>query len=141
MNLALRLAYGATGQLARAAAALVPSGDAKWQRSLTARRDVRRRYAAWARHRDPSRAVLWLPAAAGGGGLQARVGVGGVWRRGRGVGVAGRGGGRGGVSVGGGGGSGRGPFPRFVVMSATGGGRAPGSGCWPGAGPRRAPGR
>jgi 3-deoxy-D-manno-octulosonic-acid transferase len=73
MNLALRLAYGATGQLARAAAALVPSGDAKWQRSLTARRDIRRRYAAWARHRDPSRPLLWLHAPSVGEGLQARV--------------------------------------------------------------------
>jgi 3-deoxy-D-manno-octulosonic-acid transferase len=73
MNAALRLAYGAVGHLARTAAALAPSGGAKWRRSLAARRGIRERYAAWSRNRDPSRPLLWLHAPSVGEGLQARV--------------------------------------------------------------------
>lgn len=73
MNLALRLAYGATGQLARAAAAIVPAGSSKIRRSLSARRGIRARYNAWSRHRDPERPLLWLHAPSVGEGLQARV--------------------------------------------------------------------
>ena len=73
MNPALRLAYGAVGQLARSAAALTPRGESKWRRSLVARRGIRRRYAAWGRHRDLSRPLLWLHAPSVGEGLQARV--------------------------------------------------------------------
>jgi len=73
MNPALRLAYGAVGQLARSAAALTPTGESKWRRSLAARRGIRRRYARWSRHRDPSRPLLWLHAPSVGEGLQARV--------------------------------------------------------------------
>jgi 3-deoxy-D-manno-octulosonic-acid transferase len=70
---ALRLAYGALGQLARSAAVLTPKGEAKWQRSLAARRGIRDRYAAWSRHRDPDRPLLWMHAPSVGEGLQARV--------------------------------------------------------------------
>ena len=73
MNPALRLAYGAAGQLARSAAALTPDGEAKWRRSLAARRGIRRRYRAWSRHRDTTRPLLWLHAPSVGEGLQARV--------------------------------------------------------------------
>jgi 3-deoxy-D-manno-octulosonic-acid transferase len=73
MNPALRLAYGAVGQLARSAAALAPLGHSKWQRSLAARRGIRSRYAAWGRQRDRSRPLLWLHAPSVGEGLQARV--------------------------------------------------------------------
>jgi 3-deoxy-D-manno-octulosonic-acid transferase len=73
MNAALRLAYGAVGQLARSAAALTPAGESKWRRSLAARRGIRARYASWRRHRDPSRPLLWLHAPSVGEGLQARV--------------------------------------------------------------------
>lgn len=73
MNPALRLAYGAVGQLARSAAALTPGGDSKWQRSLSARRGIRRRYASWSRQRDPERPLLWMHAPSVGEGLQARV--------------------------------------------------------------------
>jgi 3-deoxy-D-manno-octulosonic-acid transferase len=73
MNLVLRLAYGAVGQLARSAAALTPAGESKWQRSFVARRGIRARYAAWARHRDRGRPLLWLHAPSVGEGLQARV--------------------------------------------------------------------
>jgi 3-deoxy-D-manno-octulosonic-acid transferase len=73
MNPALRLAYGAVGQLARSAAALTPHGEAKWRRSLAARRGIRARYRAWSRHRDVTRPLLWLHAPSVGEGLQARV--------------------------------------------------------------------
>ena len=73
MNPALRLAYGAVGQLARSAAALTPNGDAKWRKSLAARRGIRNRYRTWSRHRDVTRPLLWLHAPSVGEGLQARV--------------------------------------------------------------------
>jgi 3-deoxy-D-manno-octulosonic-acid transferase len=81
MNRALRLAYGAAGQVARAAAVLAPDGDSKWLRSLAARRGIRQRYAAWARQRDPGRPLLWLHAPSVGEGLQARVVIGLVRQR------------------------------------------------------------
>lgn len=73
MNPALRLVYGAVGQLARSAAALAPAGRSKLSRSLAARRGIRQRFAAWSRHRDPTRPLLWLHAPSVGEGLQARV--------------------------------------------------------------------
>ena len=73
MNPALRLAYGAVGQLARSAAVLTPDGEAKWRRSLAARRGIRNRYRTWSRHRDTRRPLLWLHAPSVGEGLQARV--------------------------------------------------------------------
>ena len=81
MNAALDLVYGAVGQLARSAAALTPSGDSKWRRSLTARRGIRKRYAWWARHRDLARPLLWMHAPSVGEGLQARVVIDLVRRR------------------------------------------------------------
>lgn len=73
MRTPLLLAYGAIGQLARSAAALAPRGEAKWQRSLAARRGIRSRFKAWARHRDRDRRLLWMHAPSVGEGLQARV--------------------------------------------------------------------
>jgi 3-deoxy-D-manno-octulosonic-acid transferase len=73
MNPALRLCYGAVGQLARSAAALTPNGEAKWRKSLAARRGIRNRYRAWSRQRDVTRPLLWLHAPSVGEGLQARV--------------------------------------------------------------------
>jgi 3-deoxy-D-manno-octulosonic-acid transferase len=73
LNLVLRLAYGAVGQLARSAAALTPNGGAKWRKALAARRGIRERYRAWSRQRDVSRPLLWLHAPSVGEGLQARV--------------------------------------------------------------------
>lgn len=73
MRTPLLLAYGAIGQLARSAAALAPRGEAKWQRSLVARRGIRSRFGAWARHRDRERRLLWMHAPSVGEGLQARV--------------------------------------------------------------------
>src|SRR5688500_9926090 len=73
MNPALRLVYGAVGQLARSAAAVAPRGTSKWRKSLSARRGIRHRYAAWRKHRDVTRPLLWLHAPSVGEGLQARV--------------------------------------------------------------------
>lgn len=73
MHRAIRLAYGAVGVLARTAAAVVPPGEAKWRRSLAARRGIRARFAAWAPSRDRSRPLLWMHAPSVGEGLQARV--------------------------------------------------------------------
>jgi 3-deoxy-D-manno-octulosonic-acid transferase len=73
VNAVLRLGYDAAGQLARALAAVAPSGDAKFLRALRARRGIRSRYAAWgASGRDRSRALLWMHAPSVGEGLQAR---------------------------------------------------------------------
>ena len=73
MHPALRLGYGAAGQLARAAAALAPPGDGKLSRALRARRGIRERFRRWgAAGRDPSRPLLWLHAPSVGEGLQAR---------------------------------------------------------------------
>ncbi len=73
MNRALQLAYSAAGQLARAVAALTPGGSDKVGRSLSARRGIRERYAAWAPHRDLKRPLLWVHAPSVGEGLQARI--------------------------------------------------------------------
>ncbi|HEY0996559.1 MAG TPA: glycosyltransferase N-terminal domain-containing protein [Gemmatimonadaceae bacterium] len=73
MNGALRFGYGVAVQLARAAAAVTPRGEAKVMRALAARRGIRERYAAWgAAHRDPSHPLLWMHAPSVGEGLQAR---------------------------------------------------------------------
>jgi 3-deoxy-D-manno-octulosonic-acid transferase len=70
---ALGLSYDAAAALARAAAAVAPSGDSKVLRALAARRGIRARYARWARtDRDPRRPLLWLHAPSVGEGLQAR---------------------------------------------------------------------
>jgi 3-deoxy-D-manno-octulosonic-acid transferase len=69
----LELGYDAAGQIARALAAVVPEGDAKWLRALRARRGIRARYAAWASmHRSLPRPLLWMHAPSVGEGLQAR---------------------------------------------------------------------
>ena len=73
MNSLLRVAYGMTGALAEALAAVAPSGDGKLLRSLRARRSAREGLVAWARaHRDPARPLLWMHAPSVGEGLQAR---------------------------------------------------------------------
>ena len=73
MNRALRLGYGAAGQVARALARLAPDDGSKVTRALHARRGIRERYAAWGRAgRDPARPLLWVHAPSVGEGLQAR---------------------------------------------------------------------
>lgn len=66
-------AYAAAAQVARAAAAVAPPGDAKLLRAIAARRGIRQRYTAWgATGRERSRPLLWMHAPSVGEGLQAR---------------------------------------------------------------------
>ncbi len=72
MNRFVRIPYAAAGSLARALAAVTPSGQSKTARALWARRGIGHRYANWgARHRDLSRPLLWVHAPSVGEGLQA----------------------------------------------------------------------
>jgi 3-deoxy-D-manno-octulosonic-acid transferase len=65
--------YEAAGQLARALAEFAPDGTSKVGRSLSARRGIRARYAAWgAASRDPARPLIWIHAPSVGEGLQAK---------------------------------------------------------------------
>ncbi len=73
MNFAVRVAYAAVANLARAAVLLAPSGDGKLTRALRARRGLVQRIRARARAvRDPARPLVWLHAPSVGEGLQAR---------------------------------------------------------------------
>lgn len=73
MRRPLRLAYDAVANLARAATAIAPPGDAKLTRALADRRGLIERYRAWATaHRDPSQPLLWTHAPSVGEGLMAR---------------------------------------------------------------------
>jgi 3-deoxy-D-manno-octulosonic-acid transferase len=69
----LRLVYAATARVASAAAALIPSSDAKLAMTFRARRGVRRRYLSWsAAHRERRKPLLWMHAPSVGEGLMAR---------------------------------------------------------------------
>jgi 3-deoxy-D-manno-octulosonic-acid transferase len=73
VNAPLGAAYELAMQLARAIAAIAPSGAGKLRNSFRARRGIRARYAAWAREsRDDARALAWVHASSVGEGLQAR---------------------------------------------------------------------
>ena len=72
MNSLLRIPYAAAGSLAHALARVVPEGDSKFQRALSARRNILDRYRRWsAGSRDPSRPLVWFHAPSVGEGLQA----------------------------------------------------------------------
>jgi 3-deoxy-D-manno-octulosonic-acid transferase len=72
VNSALRLPYAIAGRIADAFVALVPPGQTKFRRGLSARRGVVERYRRWAAsNRDPSRPLLWFHAPSVGEGLQA----------------------------------------------------------------------
>lgn len=72
MNSALRLPYSIAGRVADAFTAIVPAGDSKFRRGLSARRGIVDRYRSWAAtHRDPSRPLAWFHAPSVGEGLQA----------------------------------------------------------------------
>jgi 3-deoxy-D-manno-octulosonic-acid transferase len=76
MHAALRLGYEGAARLAGMGAALsglTPDTESKIVRALRARRGIRDRFRTWGeRHRDPSRALLWMHAPSVGEGLQAR---------------------------------------------------------------------
>ncbi len=71
MHPLLRLPWAAVGALADTAAALLPTGAAKWQRAVAARRDGAAHWRAQGRHRDPARPLVWFHAPSVGEGLQA----------------------------------------------------------------------
>jgi len=72
MNPIARIPYMAAGALARAVAAVTPTGNSKTARALASRRGIGRRYVEWAaRHRDPAKPLLWVHAPSVGEGLQA----------------------------------------------------------------------
>ena len=73
MRRPLGLAYDAVANLARAATAIAPAGDAKITRALADRRGLIERYRAWsAAHRDATKPLLWMHAPSVGEGLMAR---------------------------------------------------------------------
>ena len=72
MNSLLRGPYALAGAIANGLAHVVPAGESKFRRGLSARRDIVTRYAQWgARGRDPSRPLVWFHAPSVGEGLQA----------------------------------------------------------------------
>ena len=73
MNSALRLPYAIAGRVADAFTAIVPAGETKFRRGLSARRGVLERYRRWAAsNRDQARPLVWFHAPSVGEGLQAQ---------------------------------------------------------------------
>ena len=73
MNSLLRIPYSVVGRLADAFTAVVPAGDSKFRRGLSARRGLVDRYRKWSESaRDPSRPLVWFHAPSVGEGLQAQ---------------------------------------------------------------------
>src|SRR5919204_123706 len=65
--------YAGVVKLVGVVSAVIPPSATKTSIALRARRDIRKRYAAWsAEHRDASRGLLWMHAPSVGEGLQAR---------------------------------------------------------------------
>ena len=72
MNPALRIPYAIAGRIADAFTAIVPAGESKFRRGLSARRGLIERYRHWAStQRDSSRPLVWFHAPSVGEGLQA----------------------------------------------------------------------
>ena len=72
MNPALRIPYAIAGRIADAFIAIVPAGESKFRRGLSARRGLIERYRRWAStQRDSSRPLVWFHAPSVGEGLQA----------------------------------------------------------------------
>jgi len=72
VNSLLRIPYAFAGILTEALVRIVPAGDSKFRRGLSARRDVIDRFADWAgRNRNSARPLVWFHAPSVGEGLQA----------------------------------------------------------------------
>lgn len=72
MNSLLRIPYAFAGAIAQGLTYIVPEGESKLQRGLTARRGILRRYRRWsAANRERSRPLVWFHAPSVGEGLQA----------------------------------------------------------------------
>jgi 3-deoxy-D-manno-octulosonic-acid transferase len=73
VNSLLRIPYALAGTLAHAFVRVVPGGDSKFRRGLSARRGIVERYERWSStSRDPARPLLWVHAPSVGEGLQAQ---------------------------------------------------------------------
>lgn len=72
MNSLLRVPYALAGVLAQGLTYVIPEGESKLQRSLSARRGILKRYRRWSlAERDLSRPLVWFHAPSVGEGLQA----------------------------------------------------------------------
>ena len=72
MNSLLRIPYALAGAASHALVAVVPAGDSKFRRGLSARRGIVERYTRWAAaSRDLARPLVWFHAPSVGEGLQA----------------------------------------------------------------------
>ena len=72
MNSLLRIPYAFAGIVTEALVRVVPAGDSKFRRGLSARRDVVNRFADWAaKNRHSARPLVWFHAPSVGEGLQA----------------------------------------------------------------------
>ena len=72
MNSLLRIPYAFAGLVTEALVRVVPAGNSKFRRGLSARRDVVDRFAAWAaKNRDSARPLVWFHAPSVGEALQA----------------------------------------------------------------------
>jgi 3-deoxy-D-manno-octulosonic-acid transferase len=72
VNSLLRIPYALAGLVTEALVRVVPAGDSKFRRGLSARRDVVDRFANWAaKNRDSARPLVWFHAPSVGEGLQA----------------------------------------------------------------------
>jgi 3-deoxy-D-manno-octulosonic-acid transferase len=73
VNSLLRIPYALAGNLAHALARVVPAGESKFRRGLSARRGVVERYERWSStSRDRARPLVWIHAPSVGEGLQAQ---------------------------------------------------------------------
>ncbi|HXL87094.1 MAG TPA: glycosyltransferase N-terminal domain-containing protein [Gemmatimonadaceae bacterium] len=73
MNSLLRIPYAVAGSLAHALARVVPDGESKFRRGLSARRRIVERYQRWSStSRDRGRPLVWFHAPSVGEGLQAQ---------------------------------------------------------------------
>jgi 3-deoxy-D-manno-octulosonic-acid transferase len=72
VNSLLRIPYALAGRLAHALVRVVPDGESKFQRGLSARREIVERYQRWSStSRDSARPLVWVHAPSVGEGLQA----------------------------------------------------------------------
>jgi 3-deoxy-D-manno-octulosonic-acid transferase len=72
VNSLLRIPYTAAGTMANALTRVVPAGQSKFRRGVSARRDIVARYERWAKSsRVSDRPLLWFHAPSVGEGLQA----------------------------------------------------------------------
>jgi 3-deoxy-D-manno-octulosonic-acid transferase len=73
VNSLLRIPYALAGSLAHALVRVVPVGESKFRRGLSARRGIVGRYERWSSiSRDPARPLVWFHAPSVGEGLQAQ---------------------------------------------------------------------